>query len=59
MNELFNDRFQCSKNGVKIHMLFVAPADKQLGPNVKSNIGYYHFDLINHQSQIKDHVFLV
>lgn len=40
-------------------MLFVAPADKQLGPNVKSNIGYYHFDLNNHQSQIKDHVFLV
>lgn len=58
MNERSNDRSQCNDNGLKIHVSFVVPADMQLGPKVKGDIGYYHFDFIKHQSKIKDSCFL-
>lgn len=34
MNEWSNDRFQCNKNGLKIHVWFVASGDVQLGQKV-------------------------
>lgn len=58
MNDRSNDRFQCNENGLKLQVLFMLPADMQLSSKVKGNIGYYYFDYINHQSQIKDSCFL-